>query len=962
MQFLPVLLFTAFLLYLHFGVSFFRLNPAGKPNRLFLALCLLFAHWALFHSLLQSARSAETAMFLYRFSSPGAVFFTGVLVHFFLCLTGALERLKPAAVKAVLFIVYAPAVFFFYAARANLVGAEYFIYEGGAWVGIIGEPNSVSAAYNIWYNALIISCFLLVAGWKRRSARENERKQADIMLVSGAAAFLLTSAAYAFLYSMGLRFPAFGIIFPLIWLAGIRHAVLRYGFLGITPGIAPETILNSLQEAVILTDEKGRVCWTNPAASSIAGRSGEDLKGVDVKALFPGGLPRLEGKTACREPEESFFAGPRGEEIPVSYTCGPIRSEGAAAGYVISFQDISRLKETENSLRQFKDIFDRANFGAAVTGTDGRLEYINEYFAGIHGFSAAEVLGKNLSVFHTAAQMKKVDRLHRELLRSGEYRAREVWHARRDGGEFPMLMNGLLIRDEKGAPAYFAATAIDITERKQSEQALRRGREWFKDVAEAASEYIWEMDADARYTYVSGRVAEVMGRPPEQMLGKTPFDFMPEDEAKKMKKTCGEIFASARPFQGIECRWLLPGGGVVWQAKSGMPVFDSEGKLSGYRGTSLDITRRKRDELALKSLTEERSALLDSVPVHIWYMEDERAYGFANAAHLEFLGLAGRDIRGRDVFEILPSGTAGETVKLNADSISRMRKHTGEQWIPDGKGQKRLLEITRIPMSGENGGFSWLLCVGADITEKRTAEEKIRESLEIKANFISMASHELRTPLTIIKEGLSIVEEGVAGPLTAKQEKILGKVSGSIERLSRLIENVLDYQRLQSGRAPMEISRRDLNELVLDTAQMFRNRAESAGLELNIELDRNMPPAEIDGDKIIQALSNLIDNAVKYTDKGKITVSTSLDGRGRPEIRVSDTGRGTGDIDPGRIFDMFERGADSAREKPGGFGLGLAITREIVLLHGGEIEAEPNPGGGTVFKVRIPERTGQEGE
>lgn len=140
----------------------------------------------------------------------------------------------------------------------------------------------------------------------------------------------------------------------------------------------------------------------------------------------------------------------------------------------VAFENITERKKAEEEIRKFKVIFDNANFGGVISSPKGELEYINSYYADVHGYEPEELLGKPYSVLHTEKQLIEVNQIHSSLLRAGAYSTREVWHVHRDGTEFPMLMSGVVIKDQADAPAYIASTAIDFTENKKMEERLRQ--------------------------------------------------------------------------------------------------------------------------------------------------------------------------------------------------------------------------------------------------------------------------------------------------------------------------------------------------------------------------------------------------------------------------------------------------------------------------------------------------------
>jgi len=241
-----------------------------------------------------------------------------------------------------------------------------------------------------------------------------------------------------------------------------------------------------------------------------------------------------------------------------------------------------------------------------------------------------------------------------------------------------------------------------------------------------------------------------------------------------------------------------------------------------------------------------------------------------------------------------------------------------------------------------------------DITDRKNAEAKLKETMEIKSRFISTVSHELRTPLASLKEGVAIVLDGVAGEINDQQRNFLDIAKSNIDRLAALINDVLDFQKLDAGKMKLNVQQHDINEVVRGVHETMAPSAKNKGIDFSLKLADNPPPrASFDSDKIVQVLTNLVSNAIKFTpENGKVSVCVQQQGE-ESVIRVSDTGMGIPEQALGKIFDRFYR-----VHRPGkqiqGTGLGLAIVKKIVMMHGGRIEVESEVDQGTTFTVFLP--------
>jgi len=235
----------------------------------------------------------------------------------------------------------------------------------------------------------------------------------------------------------------------------------------------------------------------------------------------------------------------------------------------------------------------------------------------------------------------------------------------------------------------------------------------------------------------------------------------------------------------------------------------------------------------------------------------------------------------------------------------------------------------------------------------KNAMIKQTELVDMKSNFVSNVSHELRTPLKAIRESISIVLNGSAGQVNDEQKKFLTVSKKNVDRLARLINDVLDFQKLDAGKTKLNTHKNNLNEVVKEVYELMLQPAENKGLSFTMKLDSQLPEIKFDRDKIIQVLTNIVDNAVKFTEKGAVTITTSAKGNAL-YLSVQDTGLGIAEEDLLKIFNRFEQASDNKYKKTGGAGLGLSISKDIIRLHKGKIWAESEFGKGTTVWFLLP--------
>ncbi len=257
-----------------------------------------------------------------------------------------------------------------------------------------------------------------------------------------------------------------------------------------------------------------------------------------------------------------------------------------------------------------------------------------------------------------------------------------------------------------------------------------------------------------------------------------------------------------------------------------------------------------------------------------------------------------------------------------------------------------------IVMRGESLVMAFII----DITERKKSEEELLRLSEIKSEFASMVSHELRTPLSSIKEGIEIVLDGIEGPVTAGQKETLSVAKNNVGRLARLINNVLDYAKLESGKMEPLFEQTNMTALVQEIYDLMKFAAQSRKIAFKFEAPEETVPCVCDVDKIKQLMINLVDNAIKFTDEGG-TITLRLERMNDwIHLEVEDNGAGIAREDQARIFEMFGQAIPRRKSRRHGSGIGLAICKLIVDMHRGQIIVESSPGKGSRFKVLIPTR------
>ncbi len=376
--------------------------------------------------------------------------------------------------------------------------------------------------------------------------------------------------------------------------------------------------------SIVIADLDGTIEYTNPKASLTTGYTFEELVGKNPRVLKSGETPDTEYQklwediTSGKEWHGVFHNKRKnGELYWESSTISPIIDNvGKITHFLAIKADITEQKLAEQEILKFRTIADQANYGSAITSLDGQLLYINAAFAGMHGYEPNELLDSGLTIFHNEEQLPKVLELLNQLKTIGSFSAQEVGHMRKDGSVFPTLMNASLIFDQNNIPQFLSATAVDITELKEQQEALRRSAEELNNAQELARLGSWEHNLITGELVGSRNYYRMLGLMPD-CAGINLYDHflsivLPDDHA--LIDFLQNHSYIGNEMQVVDIRVQLPGEGIKWLQNNVQPVFKN-GRLVALRGVNIDITEKKKileDLIKAKEQAEESDKLKTS--------------------------------------------------------------------------------------------------------------------------------------------------------------------------------------------------------------------------------------------------------------------------------------------------------------------------------------------------------------
>ncbi|MBK9144645.1 MAG: PAS domain S-box protein [Candidatus Melainabacteria bacterium] len=470
----------------------------------------------------------------------------------------------------------------------------------------------------------------------------------------------------------------------------------------------------------------------------------------------------------------------------------------------------------------------------------------------------------------------------------------------------------------------FNKVAGDLLRVMNKQQAI------FQDVVDV----ICSVAEDGSFTEVSKSASKAWGYDQNELVGTNLFDLVVADEAKMVKAKFQELRETKGKTQ-IECRLRKSNGpiiNVLWS------VSWSETEKSFFC-VAHDITERKHNEDLLIETEATLRTIVENLPIGLIMTNLAGTVKMLNPAAQAMFGLKHEEAFDRKIDKLLELGSTLDITKESMDSLigtnTEVRAHRFS-------GETFPAEIAASSIRTAEGRQIIFLVV--DVTERHEVER-------MKRQFVAMVSHELRTPLTSVKNYLELMERGTYGTLNDRGRETLGRVEENLNRLTGLIEDLLDIEKLESGSMTLEMSQVELED-VLDLA-MESVRAAAAKKDIEVV----MPPTELvikaDRDKLVQVLTNLLANAIKFSDACKKVEVKIENSDVSVKVIVIDEGRGIPLAARKKIFERFQQIEQEDSRRYGGAGLGLAICKEIVTLHGGTIGVESTEGKGSRFWFEI---------
>lgn len=624
------------------------------------------------------------------------------------------------------------------------------------------------------------------------------------------------------------------------------------------------------------------------------------------------------------------------------------------------------LQESE---LKFHAMFDQSRLFIGLLQPDGTIfevnqrpheltEQIGEVFVG-RPFWELAIWGRDQQ-----SQMKSVI----ERARAGEVVCLETDVHMSDGSLLRMPNGNLVtldirvkaVRDEVDQVMFLTAEGWDISDRKQAEAALRQSEERFRSAFEDAAIGMTLVGVDGRWLRVNQAMCDIVGYSTQELL-QTDFQSItyPDDLMTDLNYAQQLLNNEIQTYQ-MEKRYLHKQGHIVWALLSVSLLRDEQNQPLYFISQIQNISKRKQSEAALQESNRRWRSLLDDVQLVVIGLDINGCLDYANPFFLNLTGYTLEEVLGQHWFEHFLSPGQRQSVKTYfREGLEHNRHAHYQNPILTRSGEERMIAWNNTILRDAAGHPIGTVSIGEDITERYRLER-------MKAEFISVVSHELRTPLTSMQAALSLLVEKIIDPNSEEGETIIQIAAEGVDRLVRLVNDILDLERLDSGRVRLEKRLCNTAHLIATATDQMQEMANQAGVTLNVMSGSFEITA--DPDRLLQVLTNLLSNAIKFSPSGSVLqLSVALEQQGKSEdsspsllFTIQDQGRGIPAHKLETIFERFQQVDTSDSREKGGTGLGLAICRTIIEQHGGRIWAKSQLEQGSTFYFTLPFKTQQE--
>ncbi len=721
--------------------------------------------------------------------------------------------------------------------------------------------------------------------------------------------------------------------------------------------------------SVIITDTKGNIEYINPKVTEITGYELAEVIGKNPRIFTSGEKPKSEYKilwdkiTEGKEWRGEFHNKKKNGELywELASISAIVNEKGETTHYLAVKEDITERKLAEKEITMLAHSLKSINECVSITDMEDKIIFVNEAFLKTYGYSSNELIGKQISIVRSPNNPPElVEKILNNTINGGWYG--ELWNRRRDGSDFQIYLSTTIINDKTGNHLGLIGVATDITERKQTEAALKK-KEYMLSQSQSLAHigsWGWDLKGPIEWSDETYSIYHV-----------SPHTFIPTFESlislihpldRSLMEKWIQNNIGGKKSHNLEFRIIIPDGSVRIIYGTGDLILDNEGNPHYMAGTVQDITERKLVEEELIKSKDEFRMLAESMPQIVWITRADGRNIYFNQQWVDYTGLSLFDSYGdgwNKPFHPQDQKLAWDAWKeaTNTNTVysieSRLRRADGEyKWFL----------VRGVPILDADGTIVKWFGTCTDINEIKLTEqelikakEKAEQSDKLKTEFLAQMSHEIRSPMNAVMSFASLLRNELNSTLTTECTEYFDGIDSAGRRLIRTVDLILNSSEIQIGTYQptfddVDIIGEVIQSILKDYTKLFQEK------DLKLIFYSNISECFVNVDRysINQIFVNLIDNALKYTMQGSFEISAETDEHySRIKITLKDTGVGMSEDFINNMYEPFTQEDRGYSRRFEGNGLGLSLVKKYCDLNKISISVESNKGVGTKFTLII---------
>ncbi|OEK07477.1 PAS domain-containing protein [Roseivirga misakiensis] len=638
------------------------------------------------------------------------------------------------------------------------------------------------------------------------------------------------------------------------------------------------------------------------------------------------------------------------------------KANGQPQRAVGSLSNITSLKEAQSQLQEseakYKLISENSSDCICLLELTGEFVFVSPSSTDVLGYTPEEMQKLGLGEFIQEEYRTQLKEAVLPVIQKEKKTASLVYQAYDKNKNLQWLetIAGAIFDNETGRAIYLQTSTRNVTDRIEAQQKLKESQERYKLITENSNDIVSLMDLKGDYIFISPSIKDTMGYTPEEMLGRNTTEFIHPEDLPQIANSMQEAIENKVKDSSAEFRFRHKSGEWRWVKVTGGIIVNDDGEAIFIRSNKTDITEKKITEDKLKKQEEQYKLVSENSGDVIALHDLNGRFTFVSPSCYRLSGLTVEEVMGMtDIYQYVHSEDKDKLKHAISDTIKNGRKDTITSFrLKKKDGEYLWVGISMTAILEANGRTKFIQSSTRDISEIIKVLEKERQLNKLKSSFISMASHEFRTPLTTIQSSNELIAmylDKANVPVDMKLSKHVTRIRTELERLNSLLKDVFTLGRLDVGKAKLNKEITSITgiarQVVLENSVPFKNR------EIEIKTEGNERQVLLDSLLISHVLSNLLNNALKYS-AGKMNPELLISFEEKAvKLSVTDFGIGIPKKDQDGLFESFSRASNVGDIE--GTGLGLVIVKQFVEMHGGTINYKTKVNEGTTFTVTLPD-------